>query len=39
MQALLRAMLARVTTIEVDAPVVAMNNVLRGYRSFRARFR
>jgi len=39
MQSLLRAMAARVRRIEVGEPVVAMNNVLRGFRSFRASFR
>jgi len=39
MQALLRAMVTRVCHIEVDDPVAALNNVLRGYRSFRASFR
>jgi cytochrome P450 len=39
MQSLLRAMAARVRRIEVGAPVVAMNNVLRGFRGFRASFR
>jgi cytochrome P450 len=38
MQCLLRAMVARVRRIEVDAPTVAINNVLRGYRGFRAAF-
>jgi cytochrome P450 len=39
MASLLRAMAARVCRIEVGEPVVALNNVLRGYRSFRASFR
>ncbi len=39
MQALLRAMVTRVRHIEVSEPVAALNNVLRGYRSFRASFR
>jgi cytochrome P450 len=39
MQSLLRAMAARVRRIEVGEPVAAVNNVLRGYRSFRASFR
>jgi cytochrome P450 len=39
MQSLLRAMAARVRHIEVGEPVPALNNVLRGYRSFRASFR
>lgn len=39
MQSLLRAMVTRVARIEVGEPEVAMNNVLRGYRGFRARFR
>lgn len=39
MQSLLRAMRARVGTIEVDAPEIGLNNVLYGHRSFRARFR
>ena len=39
MQSLLRAMAARVRHIEVGEPVVAPNNVLRGYHSFRASFR
>jgi cytochrome P450 len=38
MQSLLRAMRGRVRKIEVGEPVVAMNNVLRGHRSFRASF-
>lgn len=39
MQSLLRAMTARVRTIEVGEPTVFLNNVLYGYRSFRAAFR
>jgi len=39
MQSLLRAMVARVRHIEVGEPVLALNNTLRGYRSFRASFR
>ena len=39
MQSLLRAMVTRVRRIEVGEPVLALNNVLRGYRSFRAAFR
>jgi hypothetical protein len=39
MQSLLRAMVARVRHIEVGEPTVALSNVLRGYRSFRASFR
>ena len=39
MQSLLRAMAARVQRIQVYEPVVAMNNVLRGFRSFQASFR
>jgi len=35
----LRAMAAQVETIEVGEPAIAMNNVLRGYRSFPASFR
>ena len=38
MQSLLRAMVTRVRRIEVGEPVVALNNVLRGYRTFRASF-
>lgn len=38
MEALVRAMAARVRRIEVGAPAVALNNVLRGYRGFRASF-
>jgi cytochrome P450 len=38
MQALLRAMVARVRRIDVGEPTVALNNVLRGYRAFRASF-
>jgi cytochrome P450 len=38
MASLLRAMAARVRRIEVDAPAVALNNVLRGYGSFRVSF-
>lgn len=39
LEALLRALLARVERIEVGEPEVLMSNVLRGYRSFRASFR
>lgn len=39
MQSLLRAMATRVARIEVGEPEVAVNNVLRGYRSFPAAFR
>jgi cytochrome P450 len=39
LEALLRALVARVRRIEVGEPAVLMNNVLRGYRSFRARLR
>ncbi len=39
MQSLLRAMVARVATIEVGPPEVGLNNVLYGYRGFRAAFR
>jgi cytochrome P450 len=39
MQSLLRAMVTRVTTIEVGPPEIGLNNVLYGYRSFRAVFR
>ncbi|MDX2166656.1 MAG: cytochrome P450 [Deltaproteobacteria bacterium] len=39
MDALLRAMVARVGRIEVGDPALAVNNVLCGYRSFRASFR
>lgn len=39
MQSLLRAMVARVRHIEVGDPVLGVNNVLHGYRSFRASFR
>ncbi len=39
MQALLRAMVARVGTIEVGPPALGLNNVLYGYQSFRATFR
>lgn len=39
MQALVRAMVARVATIEVGPPEIGLNNVLYGYRSFRAVFR
>jgi cytochrome P450 len=39
MQSLLRAMVARVRAIEVGEPEVGLNNVLHGYRSFRASFR
>jgi cytochrome P450 len=38
MQSLLRAMVARVATIEVGPPAVGLNNVLYGYRGFRAAF-
>jgi cytochrome P450 len=38
MGALLRAMVARVRRIEIGEPTVALNNVLRGYRAFRASF-
>ncbi len=38
MQALLRAMVTRVRTIEVGPPEIGLNNVLYGYRSFRATF-
>ena len=38
MQALLRAMVTRVETIEVGKPQFLVNNVLRGYRSFRVSF-
>ena len=38
MQALLQAMAARVRRIEIGEPTVKMNNVLRGYRGFRASF-
>jgi cytochrome P450 len=38
MESLLRAMAARVGRIEVGEPAVALNNVLRGYGSFRASF-
>ena len=36
MEALLRALVAHATTITVDGPKLLMNNVLRGYESFRA---
>ena len=39
MESLLRAMVTRVGRIEVGDPVLALNNVLQGYRSFRASFR
>ncbi len=39
MQSLLRAMVARVRHIEVRDPTLDINNVLYGYRSFRAAFR
>lgn len=39
MHALLRAMATHVTTIDVGAPEIGLNNVLYGYRSFRASFR
>lgn len=39
MQSLLRAMVRRVRTIEVGDAEIGPNNVLYGYRSFRARFR
>jgi cytochrome P450 len=39
MQALLRAMIPRVREIEVAEPEIKLNNVLRGYLGFRARFR
>jgi len=39
MESLLRAMATRVRRIEVGEPAVALNNVLRGYQSFRAAFR
>ena len=39
MQSLLRAMAARVGRIDVGEPEIAINNVLRGYRSFPAAFR
>jgi cytochrome P450 len=38
MQALLRAMAPRVRRIEIGDPVIALNNVLRGYRGFRVSF-
>jgi cytochrome P450 len=38
MEALLRAMVARVHRIEIGEPALALNNVLRGYRGFRASF-
>ncbi len=38
-EALLRAMVARVRRIEIGEPTLALNNVLRGYRGFRAAFR
>lgn len=39
MESLLRVMAARVRRIEVGEPAVALNNVLRGYGTFRASFR
>jgi cytochrome P450 len=36
LESLLRALVERVRSIEVGEPVVLMNNVLRGYASFRA---
>jgi cytochrome P450 len=39
MEALLRAMVARVRRIEIGEPTLALNNVLRGYRGFRVSFR
>jgi cytochrome P450 len=39
MQSLLRAMVRRVATIDVGDGELGLNNVLYGYRSFRARFR
>lgn len=39
MQSLLASMATRVRRIEVDAPTLGANNVLYGYRSFRAAFR
>jgi len=39
MQCLVRAMAARVHRIEVAQPTIVLNNVLRGYRSFRVAFR
>lgn len=39
MQALLRAMVPRVRTIEVGPAEVGLNNVLYGYQAFRAAFR
>jgi cytochrome P450 len=38
LEALLRALVARVRRIEVGEPVVLLSNVLRGYRSFPAAF-
>jgi cytochrome P450 len=38
MESLLRAMRARVRRIEVGEPIVALNNVLRGYGGFRVSF-
>jgi cytochrome P450 len=38
MHALLRAMVTRVERIEIGEPEILINNVLRGYRSFRAAF-
>ena len=39
LESLLRALVERVRRIEVGEPVILMNNVLRGYASFRAAFR
>ena len=39
MRSLLRAMAARVERIEVGPPALSINNVLYGYRSYRASFR
>ena len=38
MQSLLRAMVTRVRRIEIGEPVIALNNVLRGYSGFRVSF-
>jgi cytochrome P450 len=38
MRALLKAIVARVDRIEVGAPVLRLNNVLRGFASLPARF-
>jgi len=38
LEALLRALVARVARIEVGAPEILMSNMLRGYRSFTASF-